>query len=972
MIPSPRRLRLTEALLLALALLVFGLGGAQALLARQPVDATPVDINTASIAQIQRVLPAEAARIVAERTASGPYSDLDALVRQRLVAPGRLRTERDRLAVRPWRQIPLALLMTVGALAVLFLGLHVALRRIAPTADPFLLPIAALLAALGILLLFGLKDPLRDRLAFVPQAHGIGLGAVALLVALSRPFWRLPLRRYGYLYALGASGLTVLVGALGHGPGGVRLSVAGFQPVEVAKILMVFFLASYLAERGATLPDPIRALPRRTDALPLLALYTLPLGLFALLKDLGPALLLLLTFLALVYAATGRRRYGVAGLATLAAGGALGYLSGFGVFRTRVEMWLSPWDNARLGGDQLAHGLWGLASGGALGSGLGRSGAPLIPRAGSDLIFASLGEELGLPGSALVLLCLAVLVVRGFSIARRAASDFDRLLAAGITALLGIQSIVIVAGVLGAMPLTGITLPLLAYGKSSLAATFFAIGLLLAISARCGTEPRPDTVPLAHIARILTVALVALAVRCVWVQAIAADTIAVRICRTPDADRVRRPHTNPRLLLLADRIPRGRLVTTDGTVLAQTDARGRRVYPLGDDTAHLVGYLDPSLGGPTGFEETYQWKLRGFDGLRGLVGLWRRKDFPGTTLPEGTDVTVTIDADLQRAARRALTSGAAGVRDRKTGQPGHRGAVVVLDIATGAIRAAVTLPTYDPGTLSEQSFAALRADRNGDHVLVNRALSGRYPPGSTFKVVTAAALLAAGRGDFTTRCTHTAANTVWKDGNQTFARRRLTDDESERAHGTIGLTDAIAQSCNLFFARAGIAVGADMLRDTAAAFGFSRLPARGTVAAELPEIADGQGSLLITPLEMASVAATIASEGRRHTPHFLADASPESAVAIPAADAGRIADGMRRVTLSGTAAGRFSGLPFSVAGKTGTAQTTSGDGRSHSWFIGFAPADRPQVAIAVLVENGGYGARTAVPIARDILRAAVR
>lgn len=917
-------------------------------------------------------------RLITLRDASDGAS-WERLLSTSLLSPTRMRGAEPGMAVRTWGDARRHFLIWVGLLGAFLLAAHLWLRRTRPRADPFLLPIAGLLSVLGVLLLFSMKDPVRDMPSAAAQAQGIVLGgSLVLLVTLSGYFARLPLHRYGYLYAVTALLGTVLLGIFGSGKGGVKLTVAGTQPVEAIKILLVFFLAAYLAERGPLLNDPLRRLgplpvPRRKDIAPLLVLYALPLVLFALVKDLGPVLLLFGTFLLLVYLATGRGAYVVLGLLALGIGGWVGYELHFGVFETRVEMWLSPWRNSNRGGDQLAHGLWGLASGGAMGSGLGLGRPDFIPRAGSDLIFAALGEELGLIGSLLIVACFIAIIARGLRIARRVGSDFERLLAAGLSGLLALQALIILGGTLGLLPLAGITLPFVGYGKSSLITSFFISGVLLLLSAKTPaasvSPPRVYDIAAARITLVFAVLFAAIVVRLVVLQGPSADRIAGLTQHGPDADGQEREHVNPRLLALARRIPRGRILDRAGRVLAETRS-GDRTYPFGAATGHLVGYLDPAVGGPAGLEARHDAVLRGFESWPALVPYWRGKDL-GKPLPRGRDVTLALDAELQKAALAALEQGAAGVADRRTGHPKNRGAVVMLDVTTGGVLVAVTLPTYNPARLTPAGLRALRADINGDYPLINRAVGGLYPPGSTFKVVTASALFATGNADLTTRCNHVAFNVLWSVGDKTYARRRIVDDESERSHGLVNLTEAISESCNIFFARAGIALGPASLREQASHFGFARLPSATQFNEELPDIAFGQGPMLATPLEMAGVSQTIAFGGRRLRPVFVKRARGEIVeTPLTPDDAGRLAEMMRRVTVSGTAAGRFRGLPYAVAGKTGTAENEEGDRMSHSWFIGFAPVDNPKVAFAVIVENGGYGSAVAAPIARRVLEAA--
>ncbi|MBC8101434.1 MAG: FtsW/RodA/SpoVE family cell cycle protein, partial [Cytophagales bacterium] len=888
---TERRLRHAEGfLLLAVALLIFA--GAFSLLAVKgpglAASASAVNINTASGQELARALDLpldQAKRIVESRRQRGPFGDVGALSRQRLVPRDAVAGAAAGLIVRNAAAAQRSFVLSCGGLLLFLFVAHVLVRRLQPRADPVLLPIAALLATLGVLLLFSLKDPVRDMPASLGQAQGVLFGGIlALSLGLSPRFHRLPLHRYGYAFALAAVAGTLLLGILGAGPGGVRLSVAGVQPVEGIKVLLVFFLAAYLAERGALLNDPLRrvgpfSVPRPRDAAPLLVLFSLPLLLFALLKDLGPVLLLFGTFLLLLYLATGRGGYVALGTGILILGAFVGYALQFGVFGTRVDMWLSPWVNGRRSGDHLVLGLWGLASGGPLGSGFGLGGTRYIPRGGSDLAFASLGEELGLPATLLVAGCFLILCLRGLGIARRSTTEFDRFLATGLSGLLGLQALLILSGTLGLLPLSGVTLPFLSYGKSSLLASFFMVGLLLALSSRAAAPgsttasalpPSPQFRIASARAGVFFVTTLGILIplRLLWVQGAAASAIAARQVRVPDADGVSRRHTNPRLLAIARQIPRGRILDRSGIVLAETSKSGRRLYPLGAMTGHLVGYVDEAVGGPVGFEAQFGPELRGYRDLSGLLPLWRGKDLPSFRPPHGQDVVTSLDARLQGAAFAALTGGMGKIQNRRSQRPKRRGAVVMLDAETGQVLAAVTSPSFDPGSLTPKRLQVLNADLDNEYPLINRAISGYYPPGSTFKIAVAAALFKTDRADFTYTCRHTDTNVIWDAPGGPYARRRIVDDEGDRPHDLTNLTEAISASCNLYFAHAALATGPKPLREQLARYGFARLPSQKQFDSELPDIGYGQGPMLATPLEMASVAQMVANGGLRVTPTF--------------------------------------------------------------------------------------------------------
>ena len=882
-----------------------------------------------------------------------------------------------------------------GVLAFLpaFWLAHAVLRRSAPAADPFLLPWTALLSGIGLMLVYSVKDPYRDAPAFSGQVWGIALyGLAALLVPLSRPFGRLSLRRYQYVYAAAAAGLMLGLLVLGHGPGGIHIELLGVEPVEFIKILLVLFVASYLADRRGMLGDATAVLPRLADFGPLAAAYAFCLGLFLLVKDLGPAVLLLGVFVALLYLTTRRWVYPVVGVFLLLGAAELGYALHFGFFATRVLMWRHPWDNADKNGAQLAEGLWGMATGGMFGSGLGLGHPEMVPRAGSDSIFATLAEQTGLVGSLVMLAIYTLFIARGLSIARRAGTEFDRLLAAGLTLLLGGQTMMILGGVSGLTPLTGMTLPFVSFGASSLVAGFFAVGLLLQISGKTVHADFADqaTPEWNKAARALSLScavylLVGVGIgRMVWVQGITDGQTAVRLLRTPDRDT--RPgsplpaHVNPRLLAYAAGIPRGLIRDRSGDVLARNPVsamepgqttllcpEGRpRVYPGGPAFAQIVWAVERPLSAanPLGADGT----LRGFGSYADLLTPYRTQNLPFHHAPHAEDVTLTLDKNLQVAAVDALTKYAGLMRDRRTGRPKTKGAAVLLDASTGEALALASVPTFDPAALTPQSWSALEAAPDGP--AFNRAVSGLYPPGSAFKIVTATAGLENGLAGKTFVCRHVDTNVFWHFESHHYSRKRITDEEGFVPHGVTDMAKALRVSCNIYFAHLGIAMGPAALDQTAQKFGLAYMPPLPKLAEDLPDCAYGQGAVQVTPLEMGRVAQAVANNGRLLPPVFVKSRAGPSAgtEAMTPAEAAQMQQMLAGVVTDGTARGVFDGLPVSVAGKTGSAQNGRGDGVSHSWFVGFAPASRPALAFACVVENGGAGRDAAAPVCREILR----
>jgi cell division protein FtsW (lipid II flippase) len=392
-----------------------------------------------------------------------------------------------------WSGLGVGPLLYAVIFVVLFVIAHLGVRFLAPRADPYLLPLTALLSSIGIVFIFRLKSTLafKQSLWFVA-----GIAVFLVVLAVVRDMRLLCKLRF----PIGILGLlTLLLTAfLGQEINGARLWVnigpLGFQPGEFAKILLVIFFAGYLVDIREALTVSTRRvlgvpLPPLRYLAPLLIVWAISMALMVFMKDLGTSLLFFGALLALVYAATGRVFYVLVGLVLFAGGAALLYL-GFAHVRTRVDVWVNPWTDAENKGYQIVQSLFALASGGLFGRGLGYgylnfpSGKPRIPYVETDFIFSAIGEELGLVGAAAIVLLFLFFTYRGFRIATKAGDDFRRLLAAGLTSIFALQAFLIMGGVTKLIPLTGITLPFISYGGSSVVANFVLVALLLRISDR--------------------------------------------------------------------------------------------------------------------------------------------------------------------------------------------------------------------------------------------------------------------------------------------------------------------------------------------------------------------------------------------------------------------------------------------------------------------------------------------------------
>ena len=381
--------------------------------------------------------------------------------------------------------------------SALFLGLyivaHVVIRRTAPHADGALLPLTAVLTAFGVTTIYRLDPDDGGR-----QAVWIAVGVAALVGTLVwlRHDYRV-LESYRYLFGVGAVALLLLPSLPGVGEtvNGARLwvdfGVIQFQPGELAKICLILFLAGYLREKRESL-----ARGQLKDIGPLLAIWGAAMLVIVVTNDLGSALLNFGIFLAMLYVATGRALFVAVGLA-LFVGGAAALYNAISHVELRVTSWLDPWDPDRIYDEsyQLVQSLYSIANGGFGGTGLGQGtfastdGTELIPHLRTDFIYSAIAQELGLLGAAALLLVFMLFVVRGMRVALQADDGFSKLLAAGLTFGFALQTFIIVGGVLRVVPLTGITLPFVSYGGTSIVANFVLLGLLLHVSNRAN-QPR--------------------------------------------------------------------------------------------------------------------------------------------------------------------------------------------------------------------------------------------------------------------------------------------------------------------------------------------------------------------------------------------------------------------------------------------------------------------------------------------------
>jgi cell division protein FtsW (lipid II flippase) len=579
--------------------------------------------------------------------------------------------------------------------AILFLYAQRIIARQLPDRDPYLLPLASLLSGWGLLTIWRLDSDLGIR-----QAVWLGVSVTALVATSHAPRDLKFLRQYKYVLLTGGLALTALTLLLGTNPAGLGprlwLGCCGFylQPSEPLKLLLVAYLAAYLADR----------LPIRPRVFPLLlpTIFVTGLALLILIvqRDLGTASIFISLYTVVLYLATDRRRVLLATTTALILAGFVGYFF-IDIIHVRIDAWLNPWNDPSGGSYQTVQSLLAIANGGAIGRGPGVGSPSLVPVAHSDFIFSAIAEENGLVGSTSLLIIFGLLLARGLTASLRAPDRFRRLLAAGLVAYLGIQTLLIIGGNVRMLPLTGVTLPLVSYGGSSLLTSFTALALLLSISNQMDSEPAPLTSPRPHffLAALLGSGLLAVLLTNTWWVIVRGSDLLTRT-------------DNPRRSIADRYVLRGELVDRNNQPINITQGKSgeyERTY-LYPGLAPLTGYTHPVYG-QAGLEASLDEYLRGLEGNPGSL-IWWDYLLYGTP-PPGLNVRLSLDLGLQKQADESLAR--------------FRGAVVLMNARSGEILVMASHPTYDPNKLDEIGNS-LAKDENSP--LLNRAAQGMYPPGT--------------------------------------------------------------------------------------------------------------------------------------------------------------------------------------------------------------------------------------------------
>jgi cell division protein FtsW (lipid II flippase) len=827
------------------------------------------------------------------------------------------------------------LLVWVG---VIYLA-HRQLAHLLPERDPYLFPAAALLTGWGLLTIWRLSSVQALR-----QTAWLLLVGMAFILVLrfdcKQAGGRILsyLRRFKYIWL--TSGLLLTAGTLflgtnplGTGPrlwlgwGGVY-----FQPSEPLKLLLIIYLAAYLADSQGSTSTNSKLFPLLT---PTLMMTGLALLLLVFQRDLGTAAIFMVLYAVIVYAGTGNKNILIASVIILVLAGVAGYAL-FDVVNQRVAAWINPWLDPSGRSYQIVQSLLAVANGGIFGRGVGMGSPNVVPIAQSDFIFSAITEESGLVGAVGILALLALIVNRGMRLSMRAQEPFQRLVAIGLVVHLVGQSILIIAGNIRLLPLTGVTLPFVSNGGSSLLVSYFELLCLLLISARQEEAPAFHPEKLKAQTNInlllsggLMLGLAGAALTAGWWTLVRGTDLLSRT-------------DNPRRSIADRYVLRGSILDRNEHPLAESSGQPGnfvRVYPY-PALGSLVGYTSPVYG-QAGLEASLDAYLRGMKGYPTLTMSWEQLLYGEP--PPGLNVRLSLDLDLQTKADQLLA--------------GHQGALVLLNANSGEVLAMASSPSFDANNL-EISWESLVNDPSSP--LFNRATMGRYPPGNALDVF----LMPAGQ--------LTASNQV------------SISDPVECAVPPTGTTlaEAIAAGCTTPTRLLTTSKGAEDLLNVLDSLGLFTAPSFPveTLSSSRPKtISDTftylsgdradpvTGAMLrVSPLQMALAAASLSNEGELLNPRLaMAVENPQGGwVMLPVSEQTQPAGKTQVISNLAAAIADKDLLVWQVVSDTKkpvASQGTTGKASGYTWYLGGTLPEWKGATIAVallLEEDNPYEALT--------------
>ena len=821
-----------------------------------------------------------------------------------------------------------------------FLFADIIQKRVYTRGIPMLYQNMMLLLSVGFVIL--------ARLSYENAVKQFIMAVVAYQVCSFIPWLlrRFPgLMRLGWLYTLAGLGLLAVVLAVGSEVFGAKnwLTIKNitFQPSEFVKLTFILSMAALLIRETNS---------KYKNLLAVSIVAALHVGLLALSNDFGGALIFFTVYLLMLFVVSADVLFPTAALLSGSLAALLAYRYS-GHIRERVMAWQDPFSCIEDEGYQVAQSLFAIGSGEWFGTGLNLGMPKTVPIVKSDFVFSAVSEEFGAVFAALLLCVYINCIIWMMALALERKQPFFFAVTTGAVALFGVQLFLNVGGVIKLIPSTGVTLSFISYGGSSL---FSSVFLFQGIQAMRGEDEekkkKEEWNYTGQQIRMVVVCAAILLLLCVMTSWFLSVTVK-------EAEKNYFNEYNRRISVTEKTMPKGQILAADGSILARSilgeDGTAYRMYPHGEAAIFVTGQMNL---GRTGMEKQYWKQMYSVD-----IPLWSRwKRKVSGEVPEGNSLVTTIDLELQKAAFDALE--------------GYSGAIGVMEVGTGRILAFTSAPSYDPNEISVQ-WEALQ--ERTDAPLLNRLNFGLYPPGSTFKLVTTLAYLRQHEeAEFSYTC----------EGSARF-RNTTVHCNNEKAHGTQTLKEAFANSCNTASAYMGEQISDEDFMAVAEELGLRNVWAGDisykeslfsmndeTEDAVRVQASFGQGETLVTPFQMLMIGSGIANKGILKMPYLVEQivncegdvveqyTSTGEQVLMSEEKAALLTEYM--VAASEEKMPEFAERGITVAGKTGSAETAEG---THSWYVCFAPADNPEIAIVVLMEHAGTGSRYAVPAAKKLL-----
>ncbi len=824
---------------------------------------------------------------------------------------------------------------------------HKGMGRYLPERDPFLLPVAGILSGWGMLTIWRLSTNLGLRQSIWLLV--IGLVYLLVLRASNGKGSRILLdylRRFKYVWLTSGLLLTAATLILGTNPLGAGprlwLGCCGFyfQPSEPLKLLLIVYLAAYLADRKVSPSSPQQLLPLLT---PTLIMTGLAMLLLVFQRDLGTAAIFLVLYAVIVFAGTGDRRVLFFSFLVLILAAVVGYAL-FDVVSQRIDAWVNPWLDPSGHSYQIVQSLLAVANGGLIGRGPGMGSPGVVPIAQSDFIFSAISEEAGLLGALGMLGLLAVLVDRGARIAMRSNDPFKRLLATGLVVHLVGQSILIIGGNLRLLPLTGVTLPFVSYGGSSLLVSFIELLCLLSISAQEEEEMvvipadrlKAQTRINLYLSGGLLIGLLGTALTAGWWGLLRGPDLLTRT-------------DNPRRTIDDRYVLRGSILDRHDHPLAKStgvpgEITRNYTYPA---LGPLVGYTDP-IYGQAGLEASLDPYLRGLQGYPSLT-LWWQHLLTGTP-PPGLDVRLSLDLDIQTQADRLLA--------------GDPGAVVLLNAQTGEIQAMASSPSFDANNL-EAMWQSLVNDPFAP--LFDRAGMGLYPPGSllaTFLLARNQTLATGGLAGLDVKtCALQPSDSTW--AGMVAAGCRSAIKPLLASMSTSDVVDLVD--------KLGLYAAPAFPVETLSS---SHPDAVSDITAYITGATDsGSGAVLnVSPLQMAIAAATLSSGGTRPSPRLVVSVDTPQAGWVMLPDSSQPQQVFDKQAANSTsqalAASEGSIWQVVAAGDRGVGYTWESK-QGYAWYTGGTLPDWQGVPLAIAVILEENNPARVVAMGQSMLQAAM-